>query len=114
MNITLINKLEKLRKEWNDKNENITIELDFCDLNSIIQGLKMSNAYDKVIDDELHIQLDNLKDKTLEKELEELEECFKENGYTKEMTEEVKYKNDAETLDDFIDNLQEERSCWEC
>ena len=50
----------------------------------------------------------------LENELEELEKCFKENGYTKEMIEEIKIKNEAVTTSDFIDNLQEERSCWNC
>lgn len=45
-------------------------------------------------------------------ELEELEKVFKENGYTKEMIEEVKYMNGAIEIEDFIDNLEEEQSNW--
>ena len=52
--------------------------------------------------------------KELENELIELEKCFKKNGYTDEMIEEVKMQGEAETIEDFVENLDEERSCWGC
>lgn len=50
----------------------------------------------------------------LEKELKELEDCFMENGYTREMIDEIKMKNEAVTTSDFIDNLQSEQGYWDC
>lgn len=50
----------------------------------------------------------------LENELKELEQCFKENGYTEELIKEIKMGDGAETTEEFIDNLQEEQSCWDC
>lgn len=45
-------------------------------------------------------------------ELEELEKVFKENGYTKEMIEEIKHIDGVTEIEDFIDNLEEEQSNW--
>lgn len=45
-------------------------------------------------------------------ELCELEEKFKENGYTKEMIEEIKFSNGAMEIEDFINNLEEELSSY--
>lgn len=45
-------------------------------------------------------------------ELEELEKVFKENGYTEEMIEEIKYMDGAVEIEEFINNLEEEQSTW--
>lgn len=52
------------------------------------------------------------KDRNLAKELEELEECFIENGYTKEMIQDIKSQEGADTLEEYINNLEEEQSNW--
>lgn len=52
--------------------------------------------------------------KNLELELQNLEKCFLDNGYTKESIEEIKTANEAETINDYIDNLQEEQGYWDC
>ncbi|NFL55614.1 hypothetical protein FDB79_08415 [Clostridium botulinum] len=45
-------------------------------------------------------------------ELERLEKIFKENGYTQEMIEEIKYQDEANDIRGFTDNLEEEQSNW--
>lgn len=52
------------------------------------------------------------KDRNLAKELEELEKCFIENGYTKEMIQDIESQEGADTLEEYIDNLEEEQSNW--
>ncbi|AUM93856.1 TPA: hypothetical protein LA742_002251 [Clostridium botulinum] len=45
-------------------------------------------------------------------ELERLEKVFKENGYTQEMVEEIKYQYETNNIRDLIENLEEEQSHW--
>jgi hypothetical protein len=49
-----------------------------------------------------------------QKELEDLENIFKENGYTEETIKEIEHIDGVKEISDFIDNLQEERSNWDC
>lgn len=46
--------------------------------------------------------------------LKNLEIIFKENGYTEQMINEIKRADGALEISDFIDQLEEERSCWNC
>jgi hypothetical protein len=48
-----------------------------------------------------------------EDHLMDLEKLFKEAGYTEQQIEEIKHVDEAETTEEFIDNLNEERSYWE-
>ncbi|MBU3208569.1 hypothetical protein KPL28_02830 [Clostridium algidicarnis] len=48
----------------------------------------------------------------LRKQLKDLEEGFREIGYTEEMIEAIKLTDGAVKIEEFINNLEEERSCW--
>ena len=50
--------------------------------------------------------------KARQEELEELEEIFRKAGYTEEVIEEIEYMNGAMEIEDFIDNLESEKSYW--
>ncbi|HIE5420589.1 TPA: hypothetical protein ACXNPT_000466 [Clostridium botulinum] len=52
------------------------------------------------------------KEMTEQDELERLEKVFKENGYTQEMIEEIKYQYETNNIRDLIENLEEEQSHW--
>lgn len=85
-------------------------------LSSIKDFLELPDEFVKSIDGELKRKIvdkingiDNLKI-----ELKKLENIFLENGYTKDMVESIKIKNEANTISDFIDNLQEEQGYWDC
>ncbi|AJA42843.1 hypothetical protein [Clostridium tetani] len=50
--------------------------------------------------------------KLKQQELRDLEEKFREVGYSEEAIEEIKYANGATEIEEFIDNLEEEQSDW--
>ncbi|QRI52154.1 hypothetical protein [Clostridium botulinum] len=50
--------------------------------------------------------------KLKQQELRDLEEKFKEVGYSEEAIEEIKQMDGAIEIEDFIDNLEEEQSNW--
>ena len=52
--------------------------------------------------------------KNIKKELDSLEELFRQNGYTTEMIEEIKLADDADNAEAYIDNLQSEQGYWDC
>lgn len=45
-------------------------------------------------------------------ELMELERIFEFNGYDKKMILNVEMQDNAQTIEEFVNNLEEERSCW--
>lgn len=51
--------------------------------------------------------------KKLRKELKQLVRCLKNNGYTNKQIKEIKHIDNANTIADYIDNLQEEQCYWE-
>lgn len=57
MTKVLLEKLNKIREELvNNKQKEVNLKLSVYELSVIITGLKMSNAFDEVLDDEIQVK----------------------------------------------------------